>query len=61
MAKNKKLAVLLGNDLSDRVVEAGLMTPAGVERASDDELVALLNLDDAELEQIRAVFPRKES
>jgi hypothetical protein len=60
MARNEKLAVLLGADLSDRVVDANLVTPADVENASDDNLVALLDLTDAELEQIRAVFPRKE-
>jgi hypothetical protein len=60
MARNEKLAVLLGAGLSDRVVDANLVTPADVENASDDNLVALLDLTDAELEQIRAVFPRKE-
>jgi hypothetical protein len=60
MARNEKLAVLLGDDLSDRIVGASLVTPADVEKASDDELIALLELTDAELAQIRAVFPKKE-
>jgi len=57
MAKNEKLAVLLGDDLSDRIVDAGLMTPADIETASDDELKRLLELTDDELAHLREVFP----